>query len=188
MAKSAPTDPVGRLTDRLEEAAQDTRERLGNLSLPRPLRSRGRRLLAEVFRHVQASPAESARKGRVAWVKGARALLKRFTDLDEWLAPYERPPQPFYAKGRLGMLRLMEPLRVRFVFDRLRLERAEEEQPLAKGLVRRVDWFWERIRRARPDLFEETPEREPVRIFRDLYELVWGKVAKKVEPPRRRFY
>ena len=177
MEANAPSDPVRRLAALLEEGARDLHTRLGNRKVPKFLRARGRRFLREVFQLVESAPEPAVRR-RKAWVDSARAMIRRLAEIDERFAGFERPPAPFYTQGRLGLIRLREPLRVRFVFDRLRMQGNVENAALVDGLERRVDWLWDRIRLARPDLFEEVPERKPVKVFRDIYELVWGKVGR----------
>lgn len=170
-------DPVARLVGELEAMAPRFRERLADRALPRELRSRLRGLLADVFRVVETAPPPGD-KGRREWSQEARPLLARGRGLDEEIARHDAPPRPFYARGRLGVIRVVEPVRIRFVVGRLGVAQDFERFTVLRRFLARVDWLWERLRKARPDLFEAREEAEARKAERDENELVWGRVTR----------
>lgn len=170
-------DPVQKHVGELEAMALQFREHLADRTLPRELRSGIRALLTEVFRVVESAPAPGD-KGRLEWVRDSRPLEARGQEIVAAIERFRKPPTPFYEKGRLGMIRVMEPVRVHFVVGRLGVAEKDDRFGMLGRLVRRVDWLWDRLRAARPDLFEPEAEDKAAKTYRDENELVWGRVTR----------
>ena len=179
MIPPAVQDPVAKLAARLEAEAEALHPRVGDRTVPRPLRGAARVLLREVFVAVGEAPSRDM-AGRRVWVARARDLLKSLAALSDEMGGGAGARHEFYRGDRLGVIRRMEPVRIRFVVGRLGGPEDFRRFDLLARLAARVEWLWERIAQARPDLFEreEEEEEEAGGRAREEYELLWGKVRR----------
>ncbi len=169
------TDPLEKLHRRAEMRATDLHREIKDPKLPRALRAEGRVVLRGTFRALSNHPGRTAAEKR-AWVRKIRALIGSMETLAKAIRAARRPPPPFYENGRLAVIRVMNPVRIRFATGKLQAEEFVRRLAMLERQQQRLDWLWERLKRSRPELFEMKDGAQRPDIRRDTKELVWGRV------------
>lgn len=142
---------------------------------PEEVRRRVHQCLDEVYRVARGGAADVV--ARVALARELESLVAGLRGREAF-APH------FYCEGRLAIVRVMEPVRIRETIDdrsvRAHLRRYEERIERSE---RRMRWFFERAGLEVDPPPARPSWEQPYAAFEEYHELIWGKVDRR--PPAR---
>ena len=152
--------------DRLSKAWRVVRKRA-----PKALNRKIRLLLAQVFATVQANSMDM--QARLAL---ARELERTDSELH---ARVDRPMLFYVGDGKLAIVRIYEPVRIRGAVRMARLDAAFERYVApAVRLAQRVNYFLARAGVETEEAKTVKPWEQPYANMHEYHELLWGKIQR----------
>jgi hypothetical protein len=137
---------------------------------PADVARRVRRTLEEVFSAVQRGEDNIHRR---------LTLARSLEGLESELQGRDADVVQFYSGGRLAIIRLYDPIRIRETIDHATcLEHVRRYEERVDRAQRRMHWFYQRAGLEVKPPPPPKPWELPYAAFEEVHELIWGKVRR----------